>query len=481
MKINKVPESELDPGFVEYLIKLNVKGKRKTQLSFLHNRKMMLSCSQTGSPPNYPLVARDENWMAELPDWMKDQRNQMTGPADNAEMVVKLLNSGSPGVMLDLEDSMANDWPELKHGIMNCVDAMHGELTYFKDEKEIGIKDSDTVIFVRVRGLHMSQHVPGLGDIPAPLFDLAAITYGLDKNKLKHPLCIYIPKTEDYFEAAWWKNVFKNLEEVNGWEAGWIKAMALVESHPMAYGMEEFARILQPYLVGLNLGRWDYMASLIDYCFNHDEFLFPDRNSIPMDIPFFQNLRHRMAYVCHKHGMLAIGGMSALFPDRKNEELNRIAQEKLKADKENEAACFMDGAWTGHPDQNEIAVAAFPYPNQLDKMPDKKYYKPNLREFPRDGLEITEQGTREAIRTIIKYRYGVYQGKGATLIDGYMEDLATDRIYRVMLAQRLYQTDMNVFQLRELFDDEFKKLGLKYLVASNESFEMVVGKEFNPV
>ncbi len=34
----------------------------------------------------------------------------MTGPADDAELVVKMLNSGAPGVMLDLEDSMVNDW-----------------------------------------------------------------------------------------------------------------------------------------------------------------------------------------------------------------------------------------------------------------------------------------------------------------------------------------------------------------------------------
>ena len=37
----------------------------------------------------------------------------MTGPADDAELVVKMLNSGAPGVMLDLEDSNANTWEHL--------------------------------------------------------------------------------------------------------------------------------------------------------------------------------------------------------------------------------------------------------------------------------------------------------------------------------------------------------------------------------
>jgi malate synthase len=32
-------------------------------------------------------------------------------------------------------------------------------------------------------------------------------------------------------------------------------------------------------------------------------------------------------------------------------------------------------------------------------------------------------------------------GKGASLLDGYMEDLATDRIYRLMIAQRTTHRD----------------------------------------
>ena len=51
--------------------------------------------------------------------------------------------------------------------------------------------------------------------------------------------------------------------------------------------------------------------------------------------------------------------------------------------------------------------------------------------------EHTLAGTRAAVRTVIRYRNGVLNGKGASLLDGYMEDLATDRIYRLMIAQRL--------------------------------------------
>src|SRR6267154_6341813 len=179
------------------------------------------------------------------------------------------------------------------------------------------------------------------------------------------------------------------------------------------------------------------MASLIDFNLTDPDWVLPDRNTIPHDVPFFQNLRTLMPEVCHKRGGLAIGGMTALYPSRADAELNERALAVLKKDKKNEAACGMDGAWTGHPDQNQIAIEQFPYPNQLQaRNPHGERY-PNLRP-PLNGVgERTVEGTRAAVRTVIRYRNGVLNGRGASLLDGYMEDLATDRIYRLMIAQRM--------------------------------------------
>jgi malate synthase len=92
--------------------------------------------------------------------------------------------------------------------------------------------------------------------------------------------------------------------------------MALVEAHPLAFQMEEFLYNLRDHILGLNLGRWDYMASLIHYNFEDPAWVLPDRNTIPHDVPFFQNLRTLMPELCHKRGALAIGGMTALFSRR---------------------------------------------------------------------------------------------------------------------------------------------------------------------
>lgn len=485
----KQAEGHLDKDFYNFLRKLEAYHFASAQKRFVRQRKdVMARLKESSKKPQYTKADNLRgDWVAELPDFLRDQRNQMTGPANDAKLCVKMINSHSPGVMLDLEDSLANTAESILDGHENIKLALTRNLGYRKSGGGLEFCDpnSPSVIFTRVRGLYMGQIIPTrFRDnhyVPAALFDLAYHFYDMNLDKLAHPPCIYIPKSEGMAEATWWRNVFSMIEIFKKWKPGTIKCMALVESHPMAYQMEEFATILQPYLVGLNLGRWDYMASLIRYNYWDPNWLFPDRNSVPSDVAFFQNLRHRMAQVCHKHGLLAIGGMTALYPSRKDPELNGRALKALKTDKENEAACLMDGAWTGHPDQNEIAVRAFPEPNQLDKLPGEEWLEPDLREFVgREDLPITEEGTREAIRVCIQYRQGVAEGRGAKLINGYMEDLATDRIYRTIISQRL---DFGVHEEQELFDmmfDEFQKLGDNYHDGYLDTVSLIKDRQFDP-
>ncbi|MCS6911810.1 MAG: malate synthase A, partial [Myxococcota bacterium] len=292
-----------------------------------------------------------------------------------------------------------------------------------------------------------------------------------DVGRLRHPLCIYIPKSESAKEALWWRDVLQRLARMRGLPHDAIKCMALVESHPLAYQIEEFIFNLREHLLGLNLGRWDYMASLIHFNLMDPRWVLPDRNSIPHDVPFFQRLRELLPELCHRRGILAIGGMTALYPSRTDEALNARALAVLAADKKNEADALMDGAWTGHPDQNEIAVRQFPFPNQLHRRPARVERYPDLRPVPEGVGQRTLAGSRAAARVTILYRYGVLRGKGASLIDGYMEDLATDRIYRLMLAQRMQHCGRvpilddsgrdvphTPALLRRLYDEELEKI-----------------------
>ena len=439
------PERDLPPGFLEFLTPLH-RRFAPWQEVLIRERKRVLSESHHGEKPthHYPASAVRNGWQVELPAWCQDQRNQMTGPADDAELVVKMLNSGAPGVMLDFEDSTVNEWDHQQLALENILEALRGTLTYFdkKRDKLVGIQPSKTVIWTRARGLHIHQAgIFGEELTSASLFDVARVAFRVDPAELKHSLSFYIPKSESAEEARWWSDLFKAIAEARGWPRNYIKCMALVESHPLAFQMEEFLYNLRDHILGLNLGRWDYMASLIHFNLSDPEWVLPDRNTIPYNVAFFQNLRELLPEICHKRGALAIGGMTALYPGREDAELNARALAVLEKDKKNEADCLMDGAWTGHPDQNQIAIDQFPFPNQLQaRRPHAERY-PNLRPVPRNVGQRTLAGTRAAIRTVIRYRNGVLNGKGASLLDGYMEDLATDRIYRLMIAQRMRHSE----------------------------------------
>ena len=106
---------------------------------------------------------------------------------------------------------------------------------------------------------------------------------------------------------------------------------------------------------------------------------------------------------------------------------------------------------------------------------------------------------------MIRYRHGVLSGRGASLLDGYMEDLATDRIYRLMIAQRVLHRDLVPVQdeqgqtvkhtpefITRLFDEELDRLlaslpatadpeeAERFRRAREISEAMIVNGEFNP-
>ena len=514
-RINHAPENfnakaELPEGFYEFLKSLHEEFTPRQQ-ELARKRGEILAKSHAGNLPNHlpESEATSGDWKIVLPEYIADQRNQMTGPADDAELVVKMLNSGAPGVMIDLEDSMANVWGNLEQGIENSLKALHGELSYYdaKRGREVTINESATVTLVRLRGLHLHQaNVFANELLSASVHDAARIAFGVDKSKLKHNLTFYIPKSESAEEGLFWRDLFQTIETKLGWERGYIKCFALVEAHPFAYQMEEFIYNLREHILGLNLGRWDYMASLIHFNIENPEWVLPDRNTIPSDVSFFQNLRELLVNICHKRGILAIGGMTALFPSRVDKELNSRALSVLGNDKKNEASVGMDGAWTGHPDQNAIAVAQFPAPNQKFIQYENRERYPDLRPAPHGIGKHTIEGTRAAARTAIRYRHGVLNGKGASLLDGYMEDLATDRIYRLMIAQRMKHADSvkivdeNGAEIKhtpelisQIFDEELTKVlsdlpneiveieKEKYIEARRLTEEMITKEQHDPI
>jgi len=104
--VNSAPP-DFDPaaisrGILEFLAPLHA-ALTLRQRALLARREYALAEAHAGKLPDYlpPSVATTNSWRIELPAWCADQRNQMTGPADDTDLVVKMLNSGAPGVMLE--------------------------------------------------------------------------------------------------------------------------------------------------------------------------------------------------------------------------------------------------------------------------------------------------------------------------------------------------------------------------------------------
>src|SRR6267378_2923792 len=80
--------SALPEGFLEFLLPLH-EAFTPRQQDLVAARARVLAASHLGQRPDHlrPSEATTIEWKIALPSWCADQRNQMTGPADDAELV----------------------------------------------------------------------------------------------------------------------------------------------------------------------------------------------------------------------------------------------------------------------------------------------------------------------------------------------------------------------------------------------------------
>jgi malate synthase len=172
-----------------------------------------------------------------------------------------------------------------------------------------------------------------------------------------------------------------------------------------------------------------------------EEYLLPDRNSVTMTVPFMRSYTELLVQTCHKRGAFAMGGMAAFIPSRKDPEINRVALEKVKADKEREAAAGFDGTWVAHPDLVETAMKEFDAvlgdkPNQIDKQrPEVSVTADDLLAANKTPGDKTSAGLRTNVDVGIRYIESWLRGNGAAAIHNLMEDAATAEISRSQVWQ----------------------------------------------
>ncbi len=159
-----------------------------------------------------------------------------------------------------------------------------------------------------------------------------------------------------------------------------------------------------------------------------------------MMTPFMDAYVKLLIKTCHKRGVHAMGGMSAQIPIKDNASANKIAMEKVVADKEREVKAGHDGTWVAHPALVDLAKQVFnkymPQPNQLFVRRDDVNVKASDL-LSTNGIKgkITENGVRLNINVSLQYVESWLRGVGCVPIHHLMEDAATAEISRTQIWQ----------------------------------------------
>jgi malate synthase len=388
---------------------------------------------------------RDADWTcAPIPADIVDRRVEITGPVDR-KMVINALNSGANVFMADFEDANTPRWDNNLQGHINLRDAIRRKIDYVSPEgKTYRLSARTAVLFVRPRGWHLPEkHVLIDGrPISGGVFDFALYVFHNAKELLarKSGPYFYLPKLESHLEARLWNDIFVMAQDELGIPRGSIRATVLIETLLAAFEMDEILYELREHSAGLNCGRWDYIFSCIKKLRNNKDFCLADRSLVTMTTHFMKSYALLLVKTCHRRNIHAMGGMAAQIPVKNDEAANAEAFDKVKVDKEREAAQGHDGTWVAHPGLVPVALEAFdrlmPTPNQIAtrKRDDVNVAAADLLKFEPEA-PITEKGLRLNINVAIQYIGAWLVGQGAVPIFNLMEDAATAEISRSQVWQ----------------------------------------------
>ncbi|MFD4341163.1 malate synthase A [Streptomyces anulatus] len=400
--------------------------------------------------PETAAVRADDSWkVAPAPAALNDRRVEITGPTDR-KMTINALNSGAKVWLADFEDASAPTWENVVLGQLNLTDAYERRIDFTdpRSGKSYALKSADELatVVMRPRGWHLEErHLQLDGvSVPGALVDFGLYFFHNAQRLIelgKGPY-FYLPKTESHLEARLWNDIFVFAQDYVGIPQGTVRATVLIETITAAYEMEEILYELRDHASGLNAGRWDYLFSIVkNFRDGGSKFVLPDRNAVTMTAPFMRAYTELLVRTCHKRGAHAIGGMAAFIPSRRDAEVNKVAFEKVKADKDREAHDGFDGSWVAHPDLVPIALASFDAvlgekPNQKDRLREDVSVAPgDLIAIDTLDASPTYDGLRNAVAVGIRYIEAWLRGLGAVAIFNLMEDAATAEISRSQIWQ----------------------------------------------
>jgi malate synthase len=240
---------------------------------------------------------------------LKNPGLELTGPWHPLDMAFNALNSPAPMNMPDFEDASpthflpdgtpSNEPIGVFAALQNAKDIFAGNWTgkpyeVVKKGKTRAYNISKPPAkwptrFGRPPGLHISYDHMIVDGRPAPGMIVVTTLWAFNNyDSLKSAgsgVYFYIPKLQTPKEALIVEKIISRLEGMIGVPAGTIKIKMLYEEGNAGRQLPAITWTLRRRLLGTNVGRWDYLGSLMEMWKDDPQGVYPDPQSIGMASP----------------------------------------------------------------------------------------------------------------------------------------------------------------------------------------------------
>ena len=265
-----------------------------------------------------------------IPAHVHPSRNpglELTGPWHPLDMAFNALNSPAPMNMPDFEDAspphfQPDGTPSTEPvgifaALQNAKEIFEGKWTGRAYEVAKKGKKREYRIdkppagwptrLARPPSLHLRyDHVTVDGE-PAPGLVVVATLWALNNldalSRAGSGVYFYLPKIQTPREALVFERLLSRLEGLCGVAAGTFKAKMLYEEGNAGRQLPAIAWVLRRRLLGTNVGRWDYLGSLIEMWKDDPAGVFPDPQTVGMATP------NMIAYQRYNALLMLMGGL----------------------------------------------------------------------------------------------------------------------------------------------------------------------------
>jgi len=269
---------------------------------------------------------------------------ELTGPWHPLDMAFNALNSPAPMNMPDFEDASpphfqpdgtpANQPVGIFAAMQNAKEILEGrwanrpyEVVKKGKKREYRINKSPSqwpTRFGRPPGIHINYDHVTVDGRPAPAAVVICVLWIFNNydalTRSGTGVYFYIPKIQTPEEALVLEKLLARLEAMIGVPAGTFKIKVLYEEGNAGRTLTAISWVLRRRLLGTNVGRWDYLGSLMEMWKDDPKGVYPDPQTLGMAVPNMIAYQRYNALIMLMAGMkngelenaAPIGGMAAV-------------------------------------------------------------------------------------------------------------------------------------------------------------------------